>query len=80
MYHTVVQTVRLLSIYSVRKRPNAHGSGVLRKKKSNPGEQKSEGSNNYTSSSTTIIMHKPNQWSLRLRGAAMLLMNSSNEQ
>lgn len=44
------------------------------------GEQKSEGSNNYTSSSATIIMHKPNQWSLRLRGAATLLMNGSNEQ
>lgn len=46
-------------------------------KNSNPGEQKSEGSSNYISSSIIIIMHKPNQLSLRLRGAAMLLMNSS---
>lgn len=46
----------------------------------NQGEQKSVCSNNYASSSTTIIMHTPNQWSLPLRGAAMLLMNSSNEQ
>lgn len=28
----------------------------------------------------TIIMHTPNQWPLPLRGAAALLIDSSNEQ
>ena len=57
-------------------------TGVLpnKKRKKNPGEQKSWGRNNYTSSYTTIIMQKSNQWPLRLRGATMPLMISTHSE